>query len=89
MRSKLQTLLYATILATLSVAAGGCEDAAKHGVQAHVPALAPAKAAAAQVSAQVGELPLRKLSPAWLAAMAPRVPSPKDYRPSGGEVCFR
>jgi membrane-bound lytic murein transglycosylase D len=79
MRSTLQTLLYATLLATLSVAAGGCEDAAKHGVQAHVPALAPAKAAAAQVSAQVGELPLRKLSPAWLAAMAPRVPSPKDY----------
>src|SRR5580765_7187647 len=79
MRSKLQTLLYATLLATLSVAAGGCEDAAKHGVQAHVPALAPAKAAAAQVSAQVGQLPLRKLSPAWLAAMALRVPSPKDY----------
>ncbi len=48
MRSKLQTMLYAMLLATLSMAAGGCEDAAKHGVQAHVPALAPAKAAAAQ-----------------------------------------
>jgi membrane-bound lytic murein transglycosylase D len=79
MRSKIQTLLYATLLATLSVAACGCEDAAKHGVQAHVPALAPANAAAAQVSAKVGELPLRKLSPAWLSAMALRVPSPKDY----------
>src|SRR5580765_4325019 len=79
MRSKLQTVLHATLLCTLSMAAGGCEDAAKHGVQAHVPALAPAKAAAAQVSAQVGQLPLRKLSPAWLAAMALRVPSPKDY----------
>src|SRR5579859_1035601 len=79
MRSKLQTVLYATLLATLSGAAGGCEDAAKHGVQAHVPALTPANAAAAQVSANVGELPLRKLSPEWLAAMALRAPAPKDY----------
>src|SRR6202166_1054390 len=76
---KLQTGLYATILAALALAAGGCEDAAKHGVQAHVPALTPANAVAAQVPANLGELPLRKLSPAWLAALAPRVPGPKEY----------
>src|ERR1700688_1724651 len=76
---KLQTGLYATILAALALAAGGCEDAAKHGVQAHVPALTPANAVAAQVPANLGELPLRKLSPEWLAALAPRVPGPKEY----------
>src|SRR5579859_3255477 len=79
MRSKLRTVLYATLLATLFSAAGGCEDAAKHGVQAHVPALAPANSRAAQVSTNVGELPLRKLSPEWLAAMALRAAAPKDY----------
>ncbi|HEY2545380.1 MAG TPA: hypothetical protein VGI46_04890, partial [Candidatus Acidoferrum sp.] len=76
---KLQSGLYATTLAILSFAAVGCEDAAKHGVQARVPALTPANAAVPQVSANVGELPLRKLSPAWLAALAPRVPGPREY----------
>ncbi|MHB8502120.1 MAG: lytic transglycosylase domain-containing protein [Candidatus Acidiferrales bacterium] len=80
MRPKLQIGLYATLLAALAVAAGGCEDAAKHGVQARVPALSPANAAAAaQVSADVGQLPLGKLSPAWLNALALRVPGPKEY----------
>jgi membrane-bound lytic murein transglycosylase D len=79
MRPKLKTGLHAALIATLAMATGGCEDAAKNGVQAHVPAFAPAHAAAAQVPANVGELPLRKLSPEWLAAMALRVPSPKDY----------
>ena len=79
MRRKLQIVLYATALAALAVASGGCEDAAKHGVQARVPALAPANAAAAQVTANVGELPPAKLSPAWVAAMALRVPGPKEY----------
>ena len=79
MRLKLQTGLSATILAALTFAAGGCEDAAKRGVQAQVPALIPANAAAAQVPANLGELPLRKLSPQWLAALAPRVQSPKEY----------
>jgi membrane-bound lytic murein transglycosylase D len=79
MRPKLRTGLYATLLAALAVVLGGCEDAAKHGVQARVPALAPVNAPAAQVPVTVGELPPRKLSPEWLAALAPRVPSPKEY----------
>src|SRR5580658_1347432 len=79
MRPKLQTRLYITILVVLSLTATGCEDAAKHGVQAHVPALSPGNAATAQVPANLGELPLRKLSPAWLAALALRVPGPKEY----------
>ena len=79
MRPKIRTGLYITILAVLTLAAIGCEDAAKHGVQAHVPALTPAHAATAQVPANLGELPLRKLSPAWLAALALRVPGPKEY----------
>jgi membrane-bound lytic murein transglycosylase D len=79
MRPKLQTLLGTVLFAGIAVAAGGCEDAAKNGVQARVPALAPAHSASAQVPATIGELPLPKLSPEWLAAMALRVPSPKDY----------
>src|SRR5271165_3102413 len=76
---KLQTGLYAATLAILSFAAGGCEDAAKHGAQARVPALTPAHAAIPQVAANLGELPLKKLSPEWMAALAPRVPGPKEY----------
>jgi membrane-bound lytic murein transglycosylase D len=79
MRPKLQTLLGTVLFAGIAVAAGGCEDAAKNGVQARVPALAPAHSASARVPATIGELPLPKLSPEWLAAMALRVPSPKDY----------
>jgi peptidoglycan lytic transglycosylase D len=79
MRQKLQTCLSAAILATLAALTGGCEDAAKHGVQARVPALSPAKTATAQASAEVGKLSLRKLSPQWLAALALRVPEPKEY----------
>ncbi len=79
MRRRLQITLCGTLVAALCVAAGGCEDAAKHGVQAHVPALSPANAAAAQVPANLGELPLGKLSPEWLNALALRVPGPKEY----------
>lgn len=79
MRQKLQTCLCAALLATLAALGGGCEDAAKHGVQARVPALSPAKTATAKASAEVGNLPLRKLSPQWLAALAVRVPGPKEY----------
>src|SRR5580704_17953168 len=79
MCQKLHILLCTALLTGIAVAAGGCEDAPKNGVQAHVPALAPVHTAAAQVPATVGELPLPKLSPAWLAAMALRDPSPKDY----------
>src|SRR5690242_1087274 len=78
MRQKLQTCLCAALLATLAALGSGCEDAAKHGVQARVPALSPAKTATAQASAEVGKLPLRKLSPQWLAALAVRVPGPKE-----------
>ena len=67
------------ILLLAAVAVGGCEDAAKHGVQAHVPALDPANAVAAQVSAHLEELPLGKLSPQWLNALALRAPGPKEY----------
>ncbi|MGC1607631.1 MAG: transglycosylase SLT domain-containing protein [Candidatus Acidiferrum sp.] len=79
MRSKLQVQLYATLVAGLCVAAGGCEDAARHGVQARVPALAPANVAAAQVPADVGMLPLGKLSPEWMDALLLWVPGPKEY----------
>src|SRR5271169_2183786 len=79
MRPKLQTLLGTMLFAGIAVAVGGCEDAAKNGVQARVPALAPVHTATAQVPPSIGELPLPKLSPEWLAAMARRVPSPKEY----------
>src|SRR5580704_56289 len=79
MRPKLQTGLQITILAVLTLNAIGCEDAAKHGVQAHVPALPPANTATTQVPGKLGELPLRKLSPDWLAALTPRIPGPKEY----------
>ena len=79
MRSKLHTRRLALLLAALTLAVVGCEDAAKHGAQARVPALAPANSASAQVTVTVGELPLRKLSPQWLAALPPRVPSPREY----------
>jgi membrane-bound lytic murein transglycosylase D len=79
MRPRLQVALYATLLAGLAFVAGGCEDAAKHGAQAHVPALKHANTVAAQVPANLGELPLGKLSPQWLAALALRVPSSKEY----------
>jgi membrane-bound lytic murein transglycosylase D len=79
MRSKLHTGRFAPLLAALTLAVIGCEDAAKHGVQARVPALVPANSASAQVTVTVGELPLRKLSPEWLVALGPRVPSPREY----------
>src|SRR5580698_5797695 len=79
MRPKLQTGLYAALLAAMILAAAGCEDAAKNNVQARVPALTPTHTAAAQVPANLGELPLRKFPPEWLAALALRAPSPKEY----------
>lgn len=88
MRPKPQTVLYAVLVTALIVAPIGCEDAAKHGVQARVPALDPANAAAAQVSANLGELPMAKLSPEWLAALALRAPGPKDYLMAQVEARF-
>jgi membrane-bound lytic murein transglycosylase D len=88
MRPKFRTGQYSLLLAGLAVISGGCEDAAKHGVQARVPALSPANAPTAQLPVTVGELPLRKLSPQWLAALAPRVPNPKEYLISQVEAKF-
>jgi membrane-bound lytic murein transglycosylase D len=79
MRPNLQTARYAVLLASLAFLGAGCEDAAKNGVQARVPALTPTHNAAPQVSGKIGELPLRRLSPEWLAALALRAPSPKEY----------
>jgi len=75
----LQIGLYAGVFAGIAVATVGCEDAAKNPAHARVPALSPANAAAAQASLNVGELPLPKLSREWMAALALRVPGPKEY----------
>jgi membrane-bound lytic murein transglycosylase D len=75
---KFQTGMCVAILVVIASALG-CEDAARHGVQVPVPALTPAKAANPQVPANVNELPLRKLSPQWLDALARRAPGPKEY----------
>ena len=72
-------MLSAALVAALCIAAGGCEDAAKPGVKARVPALSTANVPAAQVPSSLGKLPLRKLSPAWSDALALRVPEPKEY----------
>src|SRR5271170_4533969 len=79
MRLTLQIGLYAGVFAGIAVATVGCEDAAKNPAHARVPALSPANAAAAQASLNVGELPLPKLSREWMAALALRVPGPKEY----------
>ena len=85
MRLERQIGLYAAAVGMAVMAAGGCEDAAKSSVHAQVPALQGAKSRPAravpppQVSADVGELPARKLSPNWMAALAPRVPGAREY----------
>ena len=68
------------------LAAAGCEDAAKKSsVHATVPALTPGKAKPASASAStqppptIGQLPPRKLTAQWMAALAPRVLAPKEY----------
>ena len=79
MRRKHPTGLYAALLIALALATGGCEDAAKHGVKARVPALSTTNVPAPQVPSSLGKLPLRKLSRAWSDALALRVPEPKEY----------
>src|SRR5579859_4923960 len=91
MRLPRQIALCAVVLGASVLAGAGCEDAAKNSVHAQVPALQPAKtrtakgtagsatAATGQLTADVGQLPLRKLSPEWMKALAPRVPSAKEY----------
>jgi len=72
--------LYAMLAGSGVLVLGGCQDAAKKPVHAQVPALQAAKTtAAAHVSGAVDELPPAKLSPAWMAALAPRVPDAKEY----------
>ena len=84
MRWARQIGLYAAVIGGVVAAGGGCEDAAKSSVHAQVPALSPAKtqktqtATTAPANGPVGELPLRKVSPE-MKALAPRVPSPKEY----------
>jgi membrane-bound lytic murein transglycosylase D len=59
----------------------GCEDAGKKPVQAHVPALAQAKTAAAtaQTATALPQLPLRNSLAKPVAPLLPPVPGGKDY----------
>jgi membrane-bound lytic murein transglycosylase D len=91
MRWPRQTALCAAAVATFALGMG-CEDAAKNSVHAQVPALNAKKTAApatpAQVSAEVGALPLPRISPAWAAALTPRVPDRKEYLMAQVEAKF-
>src|SRR6266849_6079659 len=72
-------LYLAAIAILVSGALAGCEDAGKKPVQARVPALAPATAAAAQAPPELPVLPLANPAgrrPVWLL---PPVPAGKDY----------
>ncbi|HKV24050.1 MAG TPA: transglycosylase SLT domain-containing protein [Candidatus Acidoferrum sp.] len=80
MRRTAKCALTGMALAAVCLAAWGCEDAAKNSVHAQVPALEPrAKATSGQTTAEVGELPLPKLSTEWQKALALKAPSAKDY----------
>jgi len=91
MRWPRQTALCAAVVATFAFGIG-CEDAAKNSAHAQVPALnakkTPAPAKPAQISAELGELPLPKLSPSWAAALTPRVPDSKEYLMAQVEAKF-
>ena len=72
----------------LSIAAGvllmaaylvGCEDAGKKPVQAHVPALSPALANAAQAPAELALLPVQNPPHRYFVWLLPPVPSGRDY----------
>src|SRR5260370_35189755 len=72
----------------LSIAAGtllfavgllGCEDAGKKPVQARVPALAPAPAAAPQAPAELAFLPLVNPPRRHYVWLLPPIPGGKDY----------
>ena len=79
MRLKLQAGLYAAVIVAGVLAAGGCQGAGKTSIHAQVPALKQVRTADAQGPAPLGQLPPRKLTPQWMAALAPRVPGPKEY----------
>ena len=57
----------------------GCDDAGKKPTQARVPALAPRASAAAQNPATLPELPVARPAENPLIALAPAVPSSRDY----------
>jgi membrane-bound lytic murein transglycosylase D len=67
-----------------------CEDAGKKPVQAHVPALAPAKTptATAQIETALPELPLRNALAKAMASLLPPVPGGKEYLIAQVEVKF-
>ena len=71
--------LSAAFAATAFLTVSGCEDAAKKSVHASVPALTGAQAASAKGPANIGELPPRRVTAKWMAALTPRVPGPKEY----------
>jgi membrane-bound lytic murein transglycosylase D len=63
----------------IGVSLWGCEDAAKKPMQApRVPPLAPAQPQSPQW-AEIGTLPLRKITPDKMRSMLPRVPGGIDY----------
>src|SRR2546427_12022949 len=74
-----ERLLIAAGAIVLAVGGLGCEDAAKKPVQARVPALSPATAAAQQVPTSLPPLPLIDPSRRPPASLLPRVLDGKDY----------
>jgi membrane-bound lytic murein transglycosylase D len=66
---------------TVLLAAGvcGCEDAGKKPVQAHVPALAQGKTAAALTETALPPLPLRNSLAKPMVSLLPPVPGGKEY----------
>jgi hypothetical protein len=63
---------------TLLFGLGGCEDATKRPVQAHVPALAPVQAPASSAP-EFGALPLRDLASQPVLSLQSPVPGGIDY----------
>src|SRR2546427_8587656 len=74
-----ERLLIAAGAIVLAVGGLGCEDAAKKPVQARVPALSPATAAAQQVPTSLPPLPLIDPSRRPPASLLPRVLDGKEY----------
>src|SRR2546425_3818977 len=74
-----ERLLIAAGAIVLAVGGLGCEDAAKKPVQARVPALSPATAAAQQVPTSLPPLPVIDPSRRPPASLLPRVLDGKDY----------
>jgi len=76
----MQNGLSLAVLALLSSAClSGCEDAAKKPAQARVPALAPARAADAQATLSLPDLPLANPARGQLLSLMPPVSGGKEY----------